>query len=132
LDTGAKKLQDWRERFAAPQVDVAKIPTATERGSTMDHTTHIRLEPAELNAANLEGADVYDSRDHKVGTISHLHGTGAQTHVVVDVGGFLGIGAKPVSLQLSQLDVMRDDHDSVHAITPMTKDQIEALPEHHH
>lgn len=98
----------------------------------MDHTTHIRLEPAELNAANLEGAEVYDTFDEKVGSISHLHGIGAETHVIVDVGGFLGIGAKPVSLRLSQLDVMRGESGAVHAVTTMTKDQIKALPEHHH
>lgn len=98
----------------------------------MDHTHHPRLEPAELNASNLEGATVYDTNDEKVGSISHLHGHGADTHVVIDVGGFLGIGAKPVSLRLSLLDVMRDDQNTVHAVTMMTRDQIEALPEHHH
>jgi hypothetical protein len=98
----------------------------------MDHTAHARLEPAELNASNLEGADVYDTNDEKVGSISHMHGQGSDTHVVVDVGGFLGLGAKPVSLSLAQLDVMRDTHDKVHAITTMTRDQIEALPEHQH
>jgi len=98
----------------------------------MDHTAHTRLEPAELNATNLEGATVYDRNDEKVGSISHMHGQGSDTQVIVDVGGFLGIGAKPVSLRLSQLDVMRDENASVHAVTPMTRDQIEALPEHHH
>jgi hypothetical protein len=98
----------------------------------MDHTSHKRLDAAELNAANLQGAVVYDSNDVKVGGISHMHGQGADTHVVVDVGGFLGIGAKPVSLKLAQLDVMRDDHDKVHAVTTATRDQIESLPEHHH
>lgn len=98
----------------------------------MDHTSHVRLEPAELNAANLEGAKVYDRNDEEVGSISHLHGQGADSQVVVDVGGFLGIGAKPVSLRLSLLDVMRDASDTVHAVTTMTRAQIEALPEHRH
>ena len=98
----------------------------------MDHTTHIRLEPAELNAANLEGATVYDRQDEEVGTISHLHGQGPDAQVVVDVGGFLGIGAKPVALRLSHLDVMRGNDTAVHAVTTMTKEQIKDLPEHHH
>jgi len=98
----------------------------------MDHTAHTRLEPAELNATNLEGATVYDTNDEKVGSISHLHGHGTDSHVVVDVGGFLGIGAKPVSLRLAQLDVMRGSDDTVHAVTTMTRDQIDAMPEHKH
>ncbi|QCO54726.1 PRC-barrel domain containing protein [Pseudorhodobacter turbinis] len=98
----------------------------------MDHTFHHRLEAAELNEKNLTGATIYDGRDETIGTISHLHGDGASIRVIVDVGGFLGIGTKPVALQLNQLDVMRDDNGTVHAVTDMTRDQVEALPEHHH
>jgi hypothetical protein len=98
----------------------------------MDHARHPRLEPAELNAANLEGATIYGPDDESIGTISHLHGNGAAAQVVVDVGGFLGIGARPVALRLAQLDVMRDDNGTVHATTTMTRDEVEALPEHHH
>lgn len=98
----------------------------------MDHSYHPRLEPAELNSANLEGAVVYDREDNTVGTISHLHGTGQDTHAVVDVGGFLGLGTKPVAIALAQLDVMRDDAGTVHAVTQLSRDAVEELPEHHH
>ena len=98
----------------------------------MDHTLHPRLEPEELNAENLEGAKIYDTNDETVGTICHLHSNSGSTQVVVDVGGFLGIGAKPVSLRLDQLDVMRDGNGIVHAVTQLTRDQVERLPEHHH
>ena len=50
----------------------------------------------------------------------------------MDVGGFLGIGAKPVALPVSQLDFMRDEDGEVHATTTLTKDQVKALPEHRH
>ncbi|MFZ1468480.1 MAG: PRC-barrel domain-containing protein [Paracoccaceae bacterium] len=98
----------------------------------MDHQHHQRLDPAELNAQNLEGATIYDREDRNVGSISHLHGQGSGSLVVVDVGGFLGIGTKPVALNLAQLDVMRDDQGTVHAVTQMARESIEALPEHHH
>jgi hypothetical protein len=98
----------------------------------MDHSLHPRLDPAELNSANLEGAVVYDREDNAVGTISHLHGEGADAQAVVDVGGFLGIGAKPVALTLAQLDVMRDPAGTVHAVTPLTREEVKNLPEHHH
>ncbi len=98
----------------------------------MDHSLHPRLDPAELNSANLEGAVVYDRDDNAVGTISHLHGTGPDTRAVLDVGGFLGIGTKPVALPLAQLDVMRDSAGTVHAVTDLARDAVENLPEHHH
>lgn len=98
----------------------------------MDHSLHPRLEPAELNSTNLEGAIVYDRENTVVGAISHLHGVGPNTQAIVDVGGFLGIGTKPVALSLAQLDVMRDEARTVHAVTQLTRDAVENLPEHRH
>ena len=98
----------------------------------MDHTLHPRLDAAELNAANMEGITVYGPQDDNVGTISHLHGHGAETHVIIDIGGFLGIGTKAVALRLSELDVMRDQNGEVHATTALTRDDLDAMPEHHH
>ncbi|WP_299564965.1 PRC-barrel domain-containing protein [uncultured Sulfitobacter sp.] len=97
----------------------------------MDHSKHTPLRAEELNAANLEGADVYGPDDNNIGNVSHLHGSGQNAKVVVDVGGFLGLGAKPVALDLSRLNFMRDENGKVHATTMMTKDELKNLPEHH-
>jgi len=96
----------------------------------MDHSKHIRLTPAELTADRLEGATIYGAGDEKVGSVSHIHGTGASGTVVIDVGGFLGIGAKPVAVPISDLDFMRDEDGDVHAVTSWTKDALKAMPEH--
>ncbi|SDH08856.1 PRC-barrel domain-containing protein [Pelagibacterium luteolum] len=98
----------------------------------MDHTQHVRLNTTELNEAVLKDATIYGADDHKVGKISHLHGTGPAAQAIVDVGGFLGIGAKPVAVPLSQLEFMRDEHGDVHAATTWTKDELKEMPEHHH
>ncbi len=98
----------------------------------MDHSAHTPLRPEELNASNLEGASVYGPDDSSIGKVSHFHGTGATSQVVLDVGGFLGLGAKPVALDVTQLNFMRDESGTVHATTTMTKDELKNLPEHHH
>jgi len=64
--------------------------------------------------------------------VDHVHGAGANVGAIVDVGGFLGIGAKPVAVPLSDLDFMRDEDGEVHAVTTWTKDQLKDMPEHHH
>ena len=97
----------------------------------MDHSKHIRLTPEELNESVLEDATIYGPDDEEIGSVSHVHGTGPAAQVVIDVGGFLGIGAKPVAVQASQLDFMRDENGDVHAVTAWTKDALEAMPEHH-
>ena len=98
----------------------------------MDHSNHVRLSPAELTSDVLEGATIYGADDHKVGKVSHLHGMGANSQIVVDVGGFLGIGAKPVAVPVSDLEFMRDEDGDVHAVTGWTKDSLKEMPEHHH
>jgi len=103
------------------------------KGKTrMDHSKHIRLASAELTTENLEGATVYGAEDHKVGQVSHLHGVGSSAQIIVDVGGFLGIGAKPVAVGAGDLDFMRDENGDVHAKTSWTKEQLEKMPAHHH
>ena len=92
----------------------------------MDHSQHTRLATNELDAATLEGATIYGPDDEKIGSVSHLHGS----QVVVDVGGFLGIGAKPVSVPISKLEFMRDEAGEVHAVTTWTKESLKAMPEH--
>ncbi len=98
----------------------------------MDHSNHVRLSSAELTPSVLEGATIYGADDHKVGNVSHMHGSGAASQVIIDVGGFLGLGAKPVGVPVADLDFMRDENGKVHAVTTWTKDQLEKMPEHHH
>lgn len=96
----------------------------------MDHTRHIRLTEAELNGVYLHGATIYGPGDEKIGYVSEVQGEGAAARVVVEVGGFLGIGAKPVAVAARDLDFMRDDSNAVHAVTHWTKDDLKAWPEH--
>lgn len=96
----------------------------------MDHSTHQRLAETELTDAVLTGATIYGPDDETVGSISHIHGVGADARAVIDVGGFLGIGSKPVQVPVSSLQMMRDDSGTVHGVTSHTKDQLKDLPEH--
>ena len=98
----------------------------------MDHSTHTQLVDSDLTENNLLDAVVYGADDVKIGTVSHVHGMGAATHVIVDVGGFLGIGTKSVALTTNQLNFMRDENGDVHATTNWTKEQVKELPEHIH
>jgi hypothetical protein len=96
----------------------------------MDHSKHTRLTSAELTGDVLEGATIYGPGDEKIGSVAHVDGSGAASRVVIDVGGFLGIGAKPVAVPASDLEFMRDEDGDVHAVTIWTKDQLKEMPEH--
>ncbi|MCC5987134.1 MAG: PRC-barrel domain-containing protein [Pararhodobacter sp.] len=86
-----------------------------------------------LTTAELERATVYGRNDETIGTVSSLKvGTdGVITAAVIDVGGFLGLGAHSVMLPFSQLTVLRKTNGSdmrIHLDT--TKEMLKAMPHH--
>ena len=123
-DAAGENLRDPERRNLADAM--------TQRSTKMDHASHPRLRGDELIPSIIEGATIYGADDHKIGTVSHMHGTGAGSQVIIDIGGFLGIGAKPVAVSAQELDFMRDESGAVHAVTSWTKDQLKQMPEHHH
>lgn len=94
----------------------------------MNHSDHTPLSSDELTSDVLQGATIHGADDAVVGHVSHLVGSGAACQVIVDVGGFLGLGAKPVVVGLGQLSFGRDSAGSVHAQTGWTKDQLLSMP----
>jgi len=91
------------------------------------------VETHSLTTADVESATVYGRDDETVGSISSLKlGTdGKITDAVIDVGGFLGMGAHPVLVPFSELKVLRATNGSdVRVHLGKTKEQLEAMPHH--
>lgn len=92
-----------------------------------------RAETHQLSTADVESATVYGRGDETIGSISELKvGTdGKITYAVIDVGGFLGMGAHSVLIPFSQLTVLREtDGTDVRVHLDMTKDKLKAMPHH--
>lgn len=92
-----------------------------------------RALPHDLTTADVESATVYGRDDETIGTISALKvGTdGKITDAVIDVGGFLGMGAHAVQMPFSDLTFLRETNGTdlrVHLDT--TKDRLKAMPHH--
>jgi hypothetical protein len=93
-----------------------------------------RAEIHDQTTADLESATVYGRNDETIGSVSSLKvgNDGKITDAVVDVGGFLGMGAHSVLLPFSHFTVLRETGGSdvrVHLDT--TKDKLKAMPHHH-
>ena len=79
----------------------------------------------------LTGARVYDANDEWVGDIGELvlDASGQVTQAIIDVGGFLGIGEKPVAIPLDRMELLRSETgDEIRAYVSMTEEELEALP----
>jgi hypothetical protein len=87
----------------------------------------------ELTADMLQGATAYDAQDANVGEVGDLilAEDGQVQQIVIDVGGFLGMGEKPVALPLDQVQILRQtEGGAVRVYVSLTKEELEALPDH--
>lgn len=107
--------------------------TAVAPDGTMADSGYAEVPAGEFTAEDLNGASVYDATDARVGEISELvlDADGNAQQAVIDVGGFLGIGEKPVALDMSQIKVMRSaDSSDLRVYVEQTKEELEAMPDY--
>lgn len=115
-DRGAS--QNARSPFEAPQVQREGFE---------------QIEITEVSAERLMGATVYDINDDDVGTVQDmiLGEDGSVASVIIDFGGFLGIGSSQAALNFDELTVLTTgNHDDVRLYVNATREQIESLPPH--
>ncbi|MGV8984725.1 MAG: PRC-barrel domain-containing protein [Cypionkella sp.] len=113
----------------------AAAAAPTTNGALVDGTMAVdgfaAVDAAGLTSEQLVGVHVYGAKDEDLGKISDLvlGDQGKVTQVIVNVGGFLGIGDKPVAIDMASLQIMQStDGNELRAYAPMTEDQLKALP----
>jgi sporulation protein YlmC with PRC-barrel domain len=120
---------------AAPSTDPATAPGATDdtMTSAIDRSTLTDVDVTGLSADKLIGTTVYGADDENVGSISDVilatDGKGVEA-VIMDVGGFLGIGSKSVAVGMDNLAFMADADGNNYLYTQFTREQLEAQPEY--
>lgn len=86
--------------------------------------------PGETTSAPLTqdivGNNVTDAQGEKIGKVESVTGD----KVVVSVGGFLGIGARQVALNKSEVTVTPGAGDKVDLKTNLTEEQLKTMPEY--
>ncbi|MEP3332480.1 PRC-barrel domain-containing protein [Sedimentitalea sp.] len=87
----------------------------------------------EVTAEELDGARVYDSKNEWIGEVSEivLNNDGQIETLVVDVGGFLGIGEKPVGMAFDTVSLQKaEETGEVRTTVSATREELEQLPEY--
>lgn len=72
-----------------------------------------------------EGMDVVNAQGEKIGEVAAIEGE----QIIVSVGGFLGMGAREVALNKSELQ-MSGSGEEAKLQTSMTQEELEKLPAH--
>ncbi len=104
-------------------------PNAMTTGAIGGGSTHTFV-AQEVSASDLIGTSVYGSDDADLGEVSDVvfDKSGNIDAVVVDVGGFLGIGEKPVALDFKKLNFRVDNGGNLIVSVNATKDQLDKAP----
>jgi len=92
---------------------------------------YVDLDAAGVGADELRGAGVYDRYDARIGRVDDvvLRDDGAMEAVVVEVGGFLGLGTHSVAVDARRLGIQRGG-DDVRVYLALTERELRDLPEH--
>ncbi|TPL70470.1 PRC-barrel domain-containing protein [Mesorhizobium sp. B2-3-15] len=117
---------------AAPADKTAAAPadaTAPDQTQTaaIDKSKLTEMPVGEIRGDDLKGTTVYGANDAKVGEIGDVVLTPDKKPdaVIVDVGGFLGIGEKEVAVGMDNLKFMTDKNGKKYLYTTFTKEQLE-------
>lgn len=104
-------------------------PTET---AAIDPSTLDTVDAAGISADDFIGTTVYGANDENIGSINDviLSQEGSVEAVIIDVGGFLGIGAKSVAVSMDNLSFLADGDGEFYLYTEFTQEQLEAQPEY--
>jgi sporulation protein YlmC with PRC-barrel domain len=92
----------------------------------------VDLDETTLTAEELIGTNVYGPDDEHIGTIGDFvlgEGEDSIDAVIIDFGGFLGIGTKEVAVAYEDLQFFADDNgDNRSLVLNITREQMEQAP----
>ena len=116
-----------------PRISSGDQPAASSDATTtaaIDKSTLTEVPSGKLSAEDLVGTTVYGAKDENIGEIGDivLSKDGKVDAIVIDVGGFLGMGEKPVAVGFDKLAFMTDNDGNKSLYTTLTKEQLEAQP----
>jgi sporulation protein YlmC with PRC-barrel domain len=111
-----------------PAAETPAAPAREMTGTAPARDTLQTVDVGTISSDNVIGATVYTDADENVGEVSEvvLTNDGEIDAVVIDVGGFLGIGVKPVAVAFSDLEFRSDENGTIYIYTRFTEDQLDA------
>jgi sporulation protein YlmC with PRC-barrel domain len=131
-DAAAVEEAPAEDAMAAEETPVDDAAAEADAAAAMDFDSFETVSTADISAEELTGTAVYGAGDENIGSIGDilLSEDGAVDAVVIDFGGFLGIGTKPVAVDFDNLTFLRDENGGLVLRTSLTAEDLEAAPEY--
>lgn len=126
MDEISKQAGETYETVRKEAIDPAKkqIDEAMNKDWTAEKT---RVNARTVSTDVLIGSVVYTGQDQNIGEVSQvlIGEDGKAEAVVIDVGGFLGFGEKPVAVSFDSLKMYQSENGALLVTAPFTKEQLE-------
>jgi len=135
-----KTLPALKDHLATAQKissDLGATAMKQDKGATGTPATRTAadmqmVEPNKISANDVINTTVYDPDNRNIGEVHDVLMTkdGKIDAVVLDVGGFLGIGEKPVALAFEDLEFRRATNNKLYVYVKFTQQQLEQAPKY--
>ena len=112
--------------------DPAMTDTATATAPSVERDGYTAVPMEDLRAEMLQGMRVYGTNDENVGDVATVIVTpeGAVQGLVLNVGGFLGLGERQVQVPADMVTILSDGNADTRVYVDATEDRIKDLPEY--
>lgn len=134
-DTEADAMPDgMAEEMSEDEATVGMaVDTEMTGDAYMDGWVEISMAGGDFSAEELIDADVVNAENDTVSSIDDLimNEDGSIQAVIMDVGGFLGIGEKSVEVSYDQLTILKqEDGEDIKVYMNTTEDELNSMPEY--
>lgn len=118
--------------MTSPVAPAPMAAPAADQHMALDWNTYVEVPTSEISVDELTGTTVYGAGDENLGSIGDviLSDAGTAEAVIIDFGGFLGIGTKPVAVSFDNLTFLRDADGNLVLRTTLSRDQLDAAPDY--
>jgi len=126
-----KVLNESGQIFATNDAAEPSTKTATNSDAAAKVDSPAQNADGSLNASQVVGLSVVNNANDSVGKIGEvlLDQSGKIAGVVVDVGGFLGLGTHPVKLAWNEIKLVNQDA-TLQAVVNIDKNALKEMPEY--
>ncbi|WP_299843173.1 PRC-barrel domain-containing protein [uncultured Jannaschia sp.] len=129
---------------ALAETDTVETEMPVAEGDTVETTTPVELggptveregytlaQAGEFEVESLTGSNLYGVNDEDIGEIGDLilSSDGQIEGVLVEMGGFLGLGQREVQVPYDRLSIMTSETGDIRAYIDATQEELEAMPE---
>jgi len=108
--------------ICAPAMAQTQPSGSTTTTTTTTSSSMTQMQPGQWRASQIEGLNVYNNNNEKIGDISEMlvDQSGKIQAVVIGVGGFLGIGERDVAIAFDDVKFVNEPRANATASTTTT------------